>query len=102
VVTFNAGINTTSLHTNNADCTVEFGHCSNITSVICKQIVYELTLADYQVPIKFKASHMRVCDVWDLSTMATFGLVVSMATQAYWKCASPSSLERLELLLLSS
>ena len=40
--------------------------------------------------------------LWDLSAMATFGLVASMAAHAYCKCASPSSLDKLEFSLLSS
>ncbi len=40
--------------------------------------------------------------LWDLSAIAAFGLVASMAAHEYWKYASPSSLDKLELLLLSS
>ncbi len=34
--------------------------------------------------------------------MATFGLVASMAAHAFWKCASPSSLDKLESSSVSS
>jgi hypothetical protein len=30
--------------------------------LIGKQIVYQLTIADYQVIIPFKVNHLRVCD----------------------------------------
>ena len=47
-----------SLHGNIACCTVAFASGSNIFVSIGKQIVYRLTLADYQVPIQFKVKHM--------------------------------------------
>jgi hypothetical protein len=62
MVTFTAFFNTSSLLSNNACCTVTFRTCSNTSSLIGKQVVYGLTLADYQVPIKFEVKHMRVCD----------------------------------------
>ncbi len=62
MVTFTVSFNTSSLLSNNACCTVTFRTHSNTSSLIGKQVVYGLTLADYQVPIKFKVKHMRVCD----------------------------------------
>ncbi len=40
--------------------------------------------------------------LWDLRAMAIFGCEVPMAAHAYWKCDSPSTLERLESPSLSS
>ncbi len=47
---------------NNAGCTVSFSSGGNTSRLIGKQIVCFTTLADYQVPIKFKVGHIRVCD----------------------------------------
>ncbi len=54
--------NTSSLLSNNACWTVTFRTCCNTSSLIGKQVVYGLTLSDYQVTIKFKVKHLRVCD----------------------------------------
>ena len=62
LVTFTVSFNTSSLLSNNACCTVTFRTHSNTSILIGKQIVYQLTLADYQVPIQFKVKHMGVCD----------------------------------------
>jgi hypothetical protein len=62
MVTFTVSINTSSLLSNKACCTVTFRTCSNTSSLIGGQVVYRLILADYRVPIKFKVKHMRVCD----------------------------------------
>jgi hypothetical protein len=59
---FTVSFNTSSLLSNNACCTVTFQTCSNNSSLIGKQVVYGLALADYQVTIKFKVEHLRVCD----------------------------------------
>jgi hypothetical protein len=57
-----AALNTTRLCGNNASCTIAFGCQSNIPFFISKQIVFGLTLADFQVPIMFKGKHIRFCD----------------------------------------
>jgi hypothetical protein len=63
MVTFTVFFNTLSLLSNNACCTVTFRTCNNSSNLIGKQVVYVLTLADYQVQIKFEVEHMSVCDV---------------------------------------
>jgi hypothetical protein len=63
LVTFTVSFNTSSLLSNNACCTVTFKTHSNTSILIGKQIVYCLTLADYQVIIQFKVKHFSVCDV---------------------------------------
>jgi hypothetical protein len=62
MVTFTAFFNTSCLLSNNACCTVTFRTHSNTSSLIGKQVLYGLTLADYRIPNKFKVEHMRVCD----------------------------------------
>jgi hypothetical protein len=61
MVTFTVSFNTSSFLSSNACCTVSV-RTHNTLSLIGKQVVYGLTLADYQVSIKFKVNHMRVCD----------------------------------------
>ncbi len=61
LVTFTVFFNTSSLLSNNAYCTVTFRTHSNTSILIGKQIVYWLSLADYQVIIHFKVNHLRVC-----------------------------------------
>jgi hypothetical protein len=57
--------NTSSLLSDNAFCAVTFRTCSNTSSLIGKQVVYGLVLADYPIPLKFKVKHMSVCDAPD-------------------------------------
>ncbi len=66
MATFTAAINSTRLHSNNARYTIAFGCHNNIPILICKQIVYGLTLADYHVPIMFQGKHIKVCDACHL------------------------------------
>ncbi len=62
---YNVYFNFSSLLSNNACGTVTFRTCSNTSTLIGTQVVYGSTLAGYQVPIKFKVKHMRVCDAPD-------------------------------------
>jgi hypothetical protein len=70
MVTFTVFFNTLSLLSNNARllsnnacCTATFRTYSNTSILIGKQIVYQLTLADYQVIIQFEVEHLWLCDV---------------------------------------
>ncbi len=54
--------NTSGLLSNNPCCTVTLRTYCKTSSFISKQVDHRLTLADYQVTIKFEVKHLRVCD----------------------------------------
>jgi hypothetical protein len=85
MVSFTASFDISSLLSNNACCTVTFRTRSNTSSLIGKQVVYGLTLADNQVPIKFMVKHMRGCDAEAFKAMNADNLqeVYNLIT-AFW------------------